>query len=82
VLNKRAHGVSVSLDPSLRVMLRPEGIGNLQIFSVGPMGSPSNPTTVNVGIMNDGSIADIYREHPVPPKLSVQPAVKFNVNLG
>ena len=35
LMNRRAYGVSVSLDPALRVLLRPEGIGNLQIFSKG-----------------------------------------------
>lgn len=82
LLKKRAHGVAVSLDPGLRVMLRPEGLGNLQIFSEGPVGPPNMPGLVKVGIMNDGSIADVYREHPVPPKIAVQPAVKVNLNLG
>lgn len=81
LLSKRAHGISVSLDPALRVLLRPDGLGNLQIFSVGPVGPPNNPATVNVGVMNDGSIADVYREHPEPPRLSIQPAVKVNMNL-
>ena len=68
----------MSLDPALRVLIRPEGIGNLQIFSEGrpfllnlrpfrgPVGPPSHPADMNLGIMNDGSIADVYREHPVP----------------
>jgi len=81
VMNDRAHGMSVSLDPGLRVMLRPEGLGNLQVFSVGPAGPPNNPAQVQIGIMNDGSIADMYREHPVPPKIALQPAVKVNLNL-
>jgi len=81
VVSTRAHGFSVSLDPALRVMLRPEGLGNLQIFSVGPVGPPNSPATVNIGIMNDGSIADVYREHPVPPLFSAQPAVKVNLNV-
>ncbi|CAE8621337.1 unnamed protein product [Polarella glacialis] len=81
LLSKRAHGMSVSVDPAFRVLLRPEGLGNLQIFSVGPVGPPSSPATVNVGIMNDGSIADVYREHPTPPKIAVQPAMNVNVNL-
>lgn len=81
LLSKRAHGISVSLDPALRVLLRPDGLGNLQIFSAGPVGPPNNPATVNFGIMNDGSIADVYREHPEPPLISIQPAVKVNMNL-
>lgn len=81
VMSERAHGFSVSLDPALRVMIRPEGLGNLQVFSTGPVGPPNQPATVNIGVMNDGSMADVYREHPVPPKLSVQPAVKINLNL-
>lgn len=78
LLRRRASGVSVSLDPGLRVMVRPEGLGNLQVFSEGPVG----PARVNVGVMNDGLIADVYREHPVPPKISLQPAVRVNLNLG
>lgn len=81
LMRKRAHGMSVSLDPSLRVMIRPNGLGNLQVYSVGPMGPPNSPATVNVGILNDGSIADVYREHPEPPKIALQPAVKVNLNL-
>jgi len=81
VMNTRAHGMSVSLDPALRVLLRPDGMGNLQVFSHGPVGPPNNPATVNFGVMNDGSIADVYREHPEPPMLAVQPAVKVNLNL-
>lgn len=80
--SRRAHGVSLSLDPALRVMVRPEGFGNFQVFSVGPVGPPNRPATVNVGILNDGSIADMYREHPVPPKFAVQPAVNLNLNIG
>eukprot|EP00931_Biecheleriopsis_adriatica_P122631 TRINITY_DN97632_c0_g1_i1.p1 TRINITY_DN97632_c0_g1~~TRINITY_DN97632_c0_g1_i1.p1 ORF type:complete len:338 (-),score=72.73 TRINITY_DN97632_c0_g1_i1:39-998(-) len=80
-LSKRAQGVSVSLDPGLRVLVRPEGLGNLQIFGVGPAGPPDHPATVNVGVVNDGSIADVYREYPEPPLLAVQPAVKVNLNL-
>eukprot|EP00913_Durusdinium_trenchii_P028953 g27147.t1 len=40
-----------------------------------------HPADMNLGIMNDGSIADVYREHPVPPLLAVQPAVNVNLNL-
>ena len=34
-MSRRAYGVSVSVDPALRVLIRPEGIGNLQVFSEG-----------------------------------------------
>ena len=34
-MSRRAYGMSVSLDPALRVLIRPEGIGNLQVFSQG-----------------------------------------------
>ncbi|CAK8995664.1 Hypothetical protein SCF082_LOCUS4456 [Durusdinium trenchii] len=81
LMSRRAYGMSVSLDPALRVLIRPEGIGNLQVFSQGPLGPPSHPADMNLGIMNDGSIADVYREHPVPPLLAVQPAVNVNLNL-
>jgi len=81
LMGERAHGASVSLDPALRLMVRPEGIGNVQIYSQGPVGPPNQPAIVNIGIMNDGSIADIYREHPTPPLFAFQPAVKVNVDL-
>lgn len=81
LLSKRARGISVSLDPALRVMIRPEGIGTMQLFAEGPVGPPNHPAIMNLGIMNDGSIADVYREHPEPPKVAIQPAVKVNVNL-
>ena len=35
LMSRRAYGVSVSLDPALRVLIRTEGIGNLQVFSQG-----------------------------------------------
>jgi len=81
VLNERAHGASLSVDPALRVLVRPEGLGNIQIYSAGPAGPPENPLSVNVGIINDASMADVYREHPVPPLLAAQPAVRLNVNV-
>lgn len=46
-MSRRAYGVSVSLDPALRVLLRPEGIGNLQIFSQGQRGMGWLPTLTN-----------------------------------
>jgi len=81
LLSERAHGMKVSLDPALRLMVRPEGLGNIQVFTEGPVGPPNSPAEVNIGIMNDGSMADVYREHPVPPKFAVQPAVKVNLNI-
>mmetsp|Transcript_57705 Transcript_57705/g.137289 ORF Transcript_57705/g.137289 Transcript_57705/m.137289 type:complete len:331 (+) Transcript_57705:60-1052(+) len=65
--------------PSLHVMLRPEGFGALQIYTSGPIGPPYYPATMHIGILNDGSIADVYREHPTPPLVSVQP--KFDVDM-
>mmetsp|Transcript_112017 Transcript_112017/g.157036 ORF Transcript_112017/g.157036 Transcript_112017/m.157036 type:complete len:309 (+) Transcript_112017:68-994(+) len=82
LMSKRAYGMSVSFDPALRVLLRPEGLGNLQVFSEGPLGPPSHPANVNFGVINDASMPDVYREHPVPPFLAVQPAVNVNLNLG
>ncbi|CAE7534490.1 unnamed protein product [Symbiodinium natans] len=82
LMSKRAYGMSVSFDPALRVLVRPEGLGNLQVFSQGPLGPPSHPANVNFGVINDASMPDVYREHPVPPFLAVQPAVNVNLNLG
>lgn len=79
--NERAHGLSVSLDPALRLMVRPEGMGNIQIFGSGPVGPPNSPAQVHVGVMNDASMSDTYREHPVPPMFSLQPAARVNLNV-
>lgn len=81
LLDTRAHGVAVSVDPGLRVMVRPEGLGNFQIFSEGPVRPFGSSGNMHVGIINDGSIADVYREHPVPPMLAVQPAMQVNVKV-
>merc|ERR1712014_187915 len=61
ILAQRTHGISASLDPALRVMLRPPGVGNLQVFSSGHVGPPNNEAMLNIGVLNDGSIADVYR---------------------
>lgn len=81
LMSERAPGVSVSLDPGLRVMIRPPGMGNVQVYSSGPVGPPNRPARIDIGFMNDGSIADIYREVPAPPVLSVQPALGVNLRL-
>mmetsp|Transcript_56838 Transcript_56838/g.144081 ORF Transcript_56838/g.144081 Transcript_56838/m.144081 type:complete len:328 (-) Transcript_56838:63-1046(-) len=81
LMSERAHGMSVSVDPALRVMMRPEGLGNFQVFSQGPVGPPNSPAEVNIGIMNDGSMADVYREHPEPPIIALQPAMKVNLDV-
>jgi hypothetical protein len=52
-MSRRAYGVSVSLDPALRVLIRPEGIGNLQVFSEGDCARPET-TTVAVSGFNSG----------------------------
>jgi len=52
-MSRRAYGVSVSLDPALRVLIRPEGIGNLQVFSEGDGARPET-TTVAVSGFNSG----------------------------
>jgi len=81
LISERARGISLSLEPALRVMIRPDGIGSFQLFSEGPVGPPNNPAIMNIGILNDGSIADVYREHPEPPIFAVQPAVKVNLDV-
>lgn len=83
LLRSRASGTAVSLDPVLRMVVRPAGFGNLQVFAEGPAGLPDSPSAVqvHVGVVNDGSVADGSREHPVPPKIIVQPAVRVNAAL-
>eukprot|EP00929_Paragymnodinium_shiwhaense_P082479 TRINITY_DN4346_c0_g1_i1.p1 TRINITY_DN4346_c0_g1~~TRINITY_DN4346_c0_g1_i1.p1 ORF type:complete len:327 (+),score=102.18 TRINITY_DN4346_c0_g1_i1:56-1036(+) len=81
LLSKRAHGVAISLDPELRLMVRPDGIGSFQLFGSGPVGPPNQAANVNLGIINDGTISDVYREHPEPPIIAMQPAVKVNVDV-
>lgn len=81
MMSRRTLGLSMSVDPALRVVLRPEGLGNLNVFASGPMGSPGSPVKVNIGLVNDGSMGDVYREHPAFPKITLQPALHMNVKI-
>lgn len=68
-------GISVSLSPGLRLMLRPQGFGNIEFWSRRQVGQPQNPSEVSIGIVNDGLIGDIYNKKPRPPVVKLQPAV-------
>jgi len=74
-------GASVSLSPGLRLMLRPQGLGNLQISSRWLVGPPHNPSEVSIGVANDGSISDVYNRKPRPPLLKLQPTIGVQVDI-
>ena len=67
-MSRRAYGVSVSLDPALRVLLRPEGIGNLQIFSQGTGGNGIHQITPKAG---DGAFGWFWVKYDCGRGLSV-----------
>lgn len=74
------NGISVSLSPGLRVLLRPHGLGNFQISSRHRVGSPFNPNEVSMNMINDGNIPDTNNGKPRPPFVSVQPTLNVIMN--
>mmetsp|Transcript_86582 Transcript_86582/g.278008 ORF Transcript_86582/g.278008 Transcript_86582/m.278008 type:complete len:327 (+) Transcript_86582:58-1038(+) len=83
LLSKRAHGISAFWEPGLRVLVRPDGIGNLQFFASGPLLAPSGSRiNIHFGVVNDGSMSAVYREHPVVPEVVAQPALHVDLNIG
>jgi len=74
-------GLSVNLEPALRLVLRPAGLGSLQVFADGRAGPPGQQVPVSVGIVNDRSLADVYREHPVPAAVALQAHFKAKTDV-
>lgn len=79
---RQSKGVSVSLSPGLRLMFRPGGFGNMQIFSRRQVGPPHNPNEVSLGMLNDGNVIDVYNKKPKPPLIKFQPTLAVDLSLG
>jgi len=79
---RQSKGISVSLSPGLRLMFRPGGFGNLQLYSRRQVGPPHNPNEVSVGVFNDGDVIDVYNKKPKPPLIKFQPTVGIDVSAG
>jgi len=79
---RQSKGVSVSLSPGIRLMFRPDGLGNAQFFSRREVGPPHNPNEVSVAVLNDGNVADPYMKQPKPPLIKFQPSIGVDVSTG
>eukprot|EP00421_Protoceratium_reticulatum_P012027 CAMPEP_0168401132 /NCGR_PEP_ID=MMETSP0228-20121227/22951_1 /TAXON_ID=133427 /ORGANISM="Protoceratium reticulatum, Strain CCCM 535 (=CCMP 1889)" /LENGTH=327 /DNA_ID=CAMNT_0008414685 /DNA_START=51 /DNA_END=1034 /DNA_ORIENTATION=+ len=79
---RQSKGLSVSLSPGLRLMFRPSGFGNLQLYSRRQVGPPHNPNEVAVGVLNDGNVMDVYNKKPKPPLIKFQPMLGVDVSAG
>lgn len=79
---RQSKGISVSLSPGMRLMLRPSGLGNLQIYSRRQVGPPHNPNEVSIGVHNDGKISDVYNKKAQPPLVKFQPTIGIDLSLG
>lgn len=79
---RQSKGLSLSLSPGLRLMFRPSGFGNLQVYSRRQVGPPHNPGEVSVGLLNDGSVMDIYNKAASPPLIKFQPTIGIDVSTG
>lgn len=78
----QSRGLSVSLSPGMRVMFRPGGFGNIQLYSRRQVGPPHNPNEVAIGLLNDGEVMDVYNQKPKPPLVKFQPTVAVDMSVG
>mmetsp|Transcript_87013 Transcript_87013/g.219026 ORF Transcript_87013/g.219026 Transcript_87013/m.219026 type:complete len:340 (+) Transcript_87013:79-1098(+) len=79
---RQSKGLSVSLSPGMRLMFRPPGFGNFQVYSRRQVGPPHNPNEVAMGLLNDGNVVDVYNKNPQPPLIKFQPTVGVDVSTG
>merc|ERR1712039_905218 len=79
---QRSRRFSVSFSPGLRLMLRPDGLGNFQMRSRRQVGPPHNPNEVTFGVLNDGDVIDPYLKKPNPPLIKFQPTIGIDVSTG
>merc|ERR1712183_935582 len=77
---RQSRGMSVSLSPGLRLMFRPEGMGNFQFSSKRQVGPPHNPNEVSIGVLNDGNVIDVYNQKPRPPLIKFQPTIGLDLS--
>lgn len=79
---RQSRGISVSLSPGVRVLARPAGFGNFQLSSHRTVGPPHNPNEISLGVLNDGSVIDVYNKKPSPPLIKVQGHLGIDVSLA
>lgn len=79
---RQSKGISVSLSPGFRLMFRPQGFGNMQLYSKRQVGPPHNPSEVSIGVLNDGNVIDVYNKKPKPPLVKFQPTVGIDISAG
>jgi len=79
---RQSKGLSVSLSPGMRLMFRPSGFGNFQVYSRRQVGPPHNPNEVAMGVLNDGNVVDVYNKATQPPLIKFQPTVGIDVSTG
>jgi len=79
---RQSKGISVSLSPGLRLMLRPGGFGNFQLNSRRQVGPIHNPNEISLAVHNDGNVMDVYNKKPKPPFIKFQPTIGVDVSSG
>jgi len=79
---RQSKGPSISLSYGMRLMFRPMGFGNFQMYSRRQVGPPHNPNEIAVGVLNDGNVMDVYNKKPNPPLIKFQPTVGVDVSAG
>jgi len=79
---RQSKGISVSLSPGMRLMFRPSGFGNFQVYSRRQVGPMHNPNEVSIGLHNDGNVVDVYNKKPTPPLIKFQPTIGIDVSAS
>jgi len=79
---RQSKDISISLSPGMRLMLRPSGLGNFQLFSRRKVGPNQNPNEVALGIHNDGKVIDVYNNKPNPPFIKLQPTIAIELSAS
>ncbi|CAE7945997.1 unnamed protein product [Symbiodinium sp. KB8] len=79
---RQSKDISISLSPGMRLMLRPSGLGNFQLFSRRKVGPNQNPNEVALGIHNDGKVIDVYNNKPNPPFIKFQPTLAIELSAN
>eukprot|EP00930_Biecheleria_cincta_P102181 TRINITY_DN93871_c0_g1_i1.p1 TRINITY_DN93871_c0_g1~~TRINITY_DN93871_c0_g1_i1.p1 ORF type:complete len:326 (+),score=62.35 TRINITY_DN93871_c0_g1_i1:24-980(+) len=79
---RQSKGISVSLSPGLRLMLRPGGFGNFQLNSRRQVGPIHNPNEISLAVHNDGNVMDVYNKKPKPPFIKFQPTIGVDISSG
>jgi len=77
---RQSKDIAISLSPGMRMMFRPSGLGNFQLFSRRKVGPTNNPNEVAFGIHNDGKVIDVYDNKPHPPLIKFQPTIAIELS--